>query len=1162
MKLRRTAHIITQTSSLALTVALGIPVAVTFPGVAFAQEARQSFNIPAGDLAGALQVFSAQTGMQLVFSSDLVAGKRSPGVSGEMSPQDALGRLLAGTGLSGRVSGNSATLVPVGTVSDLGAVDGERVLGPVRVEGSQGGPHSSPVRGEGIAQLGGERGGQDEEADGFRARIASVATGTPVALEDIPRSVSVVTQEQIEKQDITDIGKALQRAPGVVIGEVGGNTGQAEIFIRGLPVERFQIDGGGALPLAIIGNGRLNLDAFERVEIVRGPNGLFSGEGSPGGSINLVRKRPSSAPFLSVRAEAGTEGRYGAALDFSTPSLAGSPLAFRAVASFRQDPSFVDHLKLKSGTLYGILDAPLGTSARLEVGANYTFSRSRGSYWGVTSAVEGPPLDLPRSFNVDIPQAYVDADVLDIFAKAYVDVAENWDVEIGANYRLQSDSAITAGPNFLLRADGSSVYPLDIGGIDVYDAGKSRSDTFDVLAKVTGRFSTFFLDHNVFASANYTTYSSNSRPFTQILRANINSIDDLRNPLFFPVDFGSLSPLFYKNTSSLTGLVFGDTVSWNDKVFLTATLRRDFVSRGSIHAEQGSLFPGMIGSVFIDANPVSSTWRPSYALSVKPLKDLTLYASYADSFDRQDGSYSREGEDPNFTYTQLAPSTYNNYEGGLRYTLGRLLLSLSAYHQEWTGVARADGTLRACPPNSGNGGFLSQCYVAGGQNLKSRGFDIEANGRLAPNLQIALNYNYNKSTYSGENSSAGDIVQTLSPQSSANLLIDWSPPFAQRSSVQIGARYKSRYYSAGTRTIYDPDGNPLGSEDYEIDQPAWLVFDLGMDYRLTKKASLRLFVENVANKKYLSTPLASAPTGGFYGSPRTFMASLTWRNDSLASKRTFDDQIAPFGSARDWYGALDTGLAFTDAIDATADGNAQDGISDVRWKFRTRTRPMFAARIGYYVTPSIRAELDGQYRSAGWARIGGGDAAPYGVCGASGALQGADFDCGKVPGKIDTWSLTGNVIFEPGRRDDFIRPFVGGGLGISRYSVQFFGKMDGVGSDDPWATVSCRPNRPCNVIPDTVRQLQESISSVDVGKAFTLQALAGLSVRLNDRLRVDAQWRYVHMPNIRWRTFNIDRPANYGEVLPLTPAVGTFEGDYGSHALSVGFRWAFGSTSK
>src|SRR5688500_1371365 len=103
-------------------------------GVAAVAETAVRIDIPGQPLGDALRRFAEQTGIQLGYSTDLVAGKQSSAISGVLTPRDALARLLAGTDLTASISGNNAT------IRDTGA-GGEQVTGAVRVEGLQGSPY-------------------------------------------------------------------------------------------------------------------------------------------------------------------------------------------------------------------------------------------------------------------------------------------------------------------------------------------------------------------------------------------------------------------------------------------------------------------------------------------------------------------------------------------------------------------------------------------------------------------------------------------------------------------------------------------------------------------------------------------------------------------------------------------------------------------------------------------------------------------------------------------------------------------------------------------------------------------------------------------------------------------------------------------------------------
>ncbi|WP_395942947.1 TonB-dependent receptor plug domain-containing protein [Brevundimonas sp.] len=83
--------------------ATAIAACISFAAPASAQDER-TFDIAPGPLETALAQFAAQSDHQLLFADDLVANRRSEGVSGRLKVTEALDRLLAGTGLSWRQS--------------------------------------------------------------------------------------------------------------------------------------------------------------------------------------------------------------------------------------------------------------------------------------------------------------------------------------------------------------------------------------------------------------------------------------------------------------------------------------------------------------------------------------------------------------------------------------------------------------------------------------------------------------------------------------------------------------------------------------------------------------------------------------------------------------------------------------------------------------------------------------------------------------------------------------------------------------------------------------------------------------------------------------------------------------------------------------------------
>ena len=104
-------------------------------------QSSRSFAIAPQPLSSALAEFSRASGVQVSAPAELTAGRSSPGVSGTLSPAAALSRLVAGTGLSGSIAGNTVVLTPIPRAGDAGP--DAMQLPPVHVEAHAGVPSTA-----------------------------------------------------------------------------------------------------------------------------------------------------------------------------------------------------------------------------------------------------------------------------------------------------------------------------------------------------------------------------------------------------------------------------------------------------------------------------------------------------------------------------------------------------------------------------------------------------------------------------------------------------------------------------------------------------------------------------------------------------------------------------------------------------------------------------------------------------------------------------------------------------------------------------------------------------------------------------------------------------------------------------------------------------------
>ncbi|CAJ0898379.1 hypothetical protein R1479_04257 [Ralstonia mannitolilytica] len=176
-------------------------------GAAFAQ-ARLPIDIPAEPLDAALNALARQAGAQLVFASALTAGKTAPRVQGQLSVEEALGRVLAQSGLVARRQGNNTFTIEA-------AGNSAEVTLPATVASGQAETATGPVR-------------------GYIARRSATGTKTDVPLAEVPQSISVVPRDRFEAQGAQSVNEALRYSASV--SSYGVGAGEKVVGARVAPV--------------------------------------------------------------------------------------------------------------------------------------------------------------------------------------------------------------------------------------------------------------------------------------------------------------------------------------------------------------------------------------------------------------------------------------------------------------------------------------------------------------------------------------------------------------------------------------------------------------------------------------------------------------------------------------------------------------------------------------------------------------------------------------------------------------------------------------------------------------------------------------------------------------------------------------------------------------
>ncbi len=197
-------------------------------------------------------------------------------------------------------------------------------------------------------------------------RVSRGATGLDLDVKDTPQSISVVTSEQMQDYGADGLNQALRLATGISVEE--WETNRTNYLARGFEIKNTQIDGVGLPNNWGIVTGAIDSYGYDKLEVIRGANGLLTGVGNGSGTINFVRKRPTNDRHAEVNLTASSWSGRRIEADYSTPLTGDGRWAARVVAAREDDGSYLRDLENDRTYLYGVIDGQLGERTTLTAG--------------------------------------------------------------------------------------------------------------------------------------------------------------------------------------------------------------------------------------------------------------------------------------------------------------------------------------------------------------------------------------------------------------------------------------------------------------------------------------------------------------------------------------------------------------------------------------------------------------------------------------------------------------------------------------------------------------------------------------------------------------------------------------------------------------------------
>ncbi|HKO87518.1 MAG TPA: TonB-dependent siderophore receptor [Burkholderiales bacterium] len=652
--------------------------------------------------------------------------------------------------------------------------------------------------------------------DGYAAKRSATATKTDTPLSETPQSVSIVTRQRIEDQGATSLQDALNYSAGVRSDAYGLDSRTDSVRVRGAYPAEYTDGLRRQLTGYYTSNARVDPYALERIEVLRGPSSMLYGQGSTGGIINMVSKRPLAERQGEIGVQYGSFDRKQVQADFTGPLTEDGQWLYRFVSVVRDADTQVDYVeddrKLFAPSLTWRPNGVTSLTIQALWQDDHSGSTSQFFPWSGT-LLPNPNGRIDSDTFIGDPDDHYDsrrAEIGYLFEHALND---DWTVRQNLRYSYN-------------KVDYASLYANSfgppVGGFPGPDQAtlerfayfeKRKTRVFNVDQHLEGKFESGNVRHQFITGLDFVTHRESSKS-AFALAPPINVYDPVL------IDFPT-PPLVESPHSKFrqTGIYLQDQMYLGDHWIVVAGLRRDWANNRSEggQEQEDAATTGRLGVMY------------------KLGGGLTPYVSYSESFTPVAGNASAAGG-------FYKPVEGKQLEYGVKYEPPgqRMSYNASVYRLKEENVLVND-------PNDPSNPF----QVQAGKTI-NEGLELEAIGKLLPWLDIAAHYNYI------------DIDKDLEGIPKHQFAVWGSSRFAIGDMPGFKAGLGMRFFSS----FRDRQG---GTEGPDVDRVR--LFDAMLGYE-HGHWNYTLTVQNITDEIYFSTCLSRGDC--WFGARRTAVLTAAY----------------------------------------------------------------------------------------------------------------------------------------------------------------------------------------------------------------------------------------------------------------------------------------------
>jgi catecholate siderophore receptor len=646
---------------------------------------------------------------------------------------------------------------------------------------------------------------------GYNAKRSTTATRTDTELVNVPQAITVITRDFMQDQSMQSIADAVRYVPGVQAAQGEGNRDQlvlrgnqttGDLFVDGLrdDIQTYR-----------------DLYNTDRIEVLKGANGMIFGRGGAGGVVNRVSKKAGWDPVKDLSVSYGSFDHRRISADYGQGL--SEELAFRLNAVYENSNSYRDGVELRRYGVTPTFTIKPGDKTEIVLSAEY-FKDERIADRGVPSFIGSDNSNLNNrpyrindydkffgnaklsltetetvAFNAAISHAFdngiqvKNSTRLAYYDKYYQNVFANSEVRSNGTLSLAAYRDETKRENLINQTDityalktGSIEHKL-LGGVEI-----NVQDTTNNRTAPTGSST----DNGTFAN----TVSASS-------------------PFATPVNFNRLVR-DQKSDFTVMGMYLQDQIIFNPQWQAIVGLRHDHIDTDFVNLVSNQ-------NINISNNLLS----PRAGLIYKPSENSSLYASYSTSY------VPRAGDQLiglTVTAASFKPEKFINKEIGVKWDVtSNLALTAAVFKLERENVLAAD------PTNTGNSILLN------GQ--ETTGVELGASGKVTDQWQImgALTLQDGEITERQANATAANVINkgadlALTPTRTFSL---WNKyQINDMWAVALGVVSRSEMYAA----------TPTAGASTVL--PGYTRFDAAIFAKLSPQWDAQINIENLTNKDY------------------------------------------------------------------------------------------------------------------------------------------------------------------------------------------------------------------------------------------------------------------------------------------------------------------------